>query len=205
MLNWLLISLQFCVQYDEAHDIIPYFSFFTFDHNIVAKLQIRSETGHEDSSRLKYKDSNVNIPNGQAKTFVMWINPRDLSSPQPDSYYNMPGQTTHAAYLPSHSSHVCCCCTIFSYAVSRHVPSPTTANCNGQSSSCGSTNDVKASNLELAGHTIRAAALRLRGLSEEENVDYGGKMEILNEKEVYVESSDSYNNKGEKKSSGKSK
>ncbi|CAI9753065.1 unnamed protein product [Fraxinus pennsylvanica] len=53
----------------------------------------------------------------------------------------MPGQTAHAAYLPSHSSHACCCCTIFSYAVSGHVPSPTTTNCNGQSSSYGSTND----------------------------------------------------------------
>ncbi|KAL2493299.1 Kinase-related protein of unknown function (DUF1296) [Abeliophyllum distichum] len=66
---------------------------------------VGSATGHEDSSRLKYKDSNLYVPNAQAETSEMWINPRDLSSLQPTSYYNMPGQTPHGAYLPSHSGH----------------------------------------------------------------------------------------------------
>ncbi|XP_022853197.1 uncharacterized protein LOC111374710 isoform X4 [Olea europaea var. sylvestris] len=66
---------------------------------------VGSATGHEDSSRLKYKDNNLYVPNAQAETSGMWINPRDHSSLQPTSYYNMPGQTPHAAYLPSHSGH----------------------------------------------------------------------------------------------------
>lgn len=32
----------------------------------------------------------------------MWMNPRDMQSA---TYYNMSGQTPHAAYLPSHSGH----------------------------------------------------------------------------------------------------
>lgn len=36
----------------------------------------------------------------------MWINPRDVPSLQSPSYYNMTGQTAHAAaYLPSHTGH----------------------------------------------------------------------------------------------------
>ena len=39
----------------------------------------------------------------QVETSEIWMNPRDLQSA---SYYNMPGQTPHAAaYLPSHTSH----------------------------------------------------------------------------------------------------
>ncbi|KAL3528596.1 hypothetical protein ACH5RR_007918 [Cinchona calisaya] len=63
---------------------------------------VGSATGLEDSSRLKYKDGNLYVPNPQAETSEMWMNPRDLQSA---SYYNMPGQTPHASYLPSHSSH----------------------------------------------------------------------------------------------------
>lgn len=63
---------------------------------------VGSATGLEDSSRLKFKDGNVYLPNPQAETSEIWMNPRDLQSA---SYYNMPGQTPHAAYLPSHSSH----------------------------------------------------------------------------------------------------
>ncbi|KAI3463234.1 hypothetical protein Pfo_019897 [Paulownia fortunei] len=65
---------------------------------------VGSTAGHEDSSRLKYKDS-LYVPNAQAETSEIWMNPRDLPSLPPASYYNMPGQTPHAAYLPSHSGH----------------------------------------------------------------------------------------------------
>ncbi|XP_027125775.2 uncharacterized protein [Coffea arabica] len=64
---------------------------------------VGSATGLEDSSRLKYKDGNLYAPNPQVETSEIWMNPRDLQSA---SYYNMPGQTPHAAaYLPSHTSH----------------------------------------------------------------------------------------------------
>ncbi|XP_017258780.1 GBF-interacting protein 1-like isoform X5 [Daucus carota subsp. sativus] len=64
-----------------------------------------SATGLEDSSRLKYKDVNLYVPNPQAETSEIWMNPRDLPTMQSGSYYNMTGQTPHAAYLPSHTSH----------------------------------------------------------------------------------------------------
>ncbi|KAK4427384.1 GBF-interacting protein 1 [Sesamum alatum] len=60
--------------------------------------------GHDDSSRLKYKDS-LYVPNPQAETSEIWMNPRDLPGLQSASYYNMPGQTPHPAYLTSHSGH----------------------------------------------------------------------------------------------------
>lgn len=63
---------------------------------------VGSATGLEDTSRMKYKDGNLYVPNPQAETSEMWMNPRDLQSA---TYYNMPGQTPHAAYLPSHSGH----------------------------------------------------------------------------------------------------
>lgn len=88
--------------------------------------------GFEDSSRMKYKDGNVYVPNpqvmidywnfsvlpvrfnqsisliwflsclNQAETSEIWMqNSRDLQSPP---YYNMAGQTPHAAYLSSFNS-----------------------------------------------------------------------------------------------------
>uniref|UniRef100_A0A1J3I8R8 GBF-interacting protein 1 N-terminal domain-containing protein n=1 Tax=Noccaea caerulescens TaxID=107243 RepID=A0A1J3I8R8_NOCCA len=58
--------------------------------------------GFEDSSRMKYKDGNVYVPNPQAETSEIWMqNSRDLQSPP---YYNMAGQTPHAAYLSSFNS-----------------------------------------------------------------------------------------------------
>ncbi|KAL7100182.1 hypothetical protein ACP275_09G131800 [Erythranthe tilingii] len=65
---------------------------------------VASAPGHDDSSRLKYKD-NLYVPNPQAETSEIWMNPRDLSGMQSASYYNMPGQTPHPAYLTSHSGH----------------------------------------------------------------------------------------------------
>ncbi|XP_047155412.1 uncharacterized protein LOC124826598 [Vigna umbellata] len=59
----------------------------------------------EDSSRVKYKD-NLYVPNPQAETSEIWLqNPRDLPGMQSGPYYNMPGQTPHAAYMPSHTGH----------------------------------------------------------------------------------------------------
>ncbi|PIN24689.1 hypothetical protein CDL12_02571 [Handroanthus impetiginosus] len=65
---------------------------------------VGSATGHDDSSRLKYKDS-LYVPNPQAETSEVWINQRDIPGLQSASYYNMPGQTPHPAYLTSHSGH----------------------------------------------------------------------------------------------------
>ncbi|KAG8380134.1 hypothetical protein BUALT_Bualt07G0162000 [Buddleja alternifolia] len=65
---------------------------------------VGSTAGHDDSSRLKYKDS-VYLPNPQAETSEIWMNPRDLPGLQSASYYNMPGQTPHPAYLTSHGAH----------------------------------------------------------------------------------------------------
>ncbi|KAK9923712.1 hypothetical protein M0R45_032114 [Rubus argutus] len=63
-------------------------------------------TGLEDSSRMKYKDGNLYVPNPQAETSEIWIqNPRDHPGMQSTPYYNMPGQTPHAAYMPSHAGH----------------------------------------------------------------------------------------------------
>ena len=42
----------------------------------------------------------------QAETSEIWIqNPRELPGMQSASYYNLPGQTPHATYLPSHTGH----------------------------------------------------------------------------------------------------
>ncbi|GKV00826.1 hypothetical protein SLEP1_g13448 [Rubroshorea leprosula] len=62
--------------------------------------------GLEDSSRIKYKDNNIYVPNQQADASDLWIqNPRELQGLQSAAYYNMPGQTPHGAYLPSHTGH----------------------------------------------------------------------------------------------------
>ncbi|XP_021902872.1 uncharacterized protein LOC110818342 isoform X2 [Carica papaya] len=66
---------------------------------------VGSATGLEDSSRIKYKDGNLYVPNPQAETSEMWIqNSREVPGLQSASYY-IPGQTPHAAYLPSHTGH----------------------------------------------------------------------------------------------------
>uniref|UniRef100_A0A2P2LA64 Uncharacterized protein LOC105631409 isoform X2 n=1 Tax=Rhizophora mucronata TaxID=61149 RepID=A0A2P2LA64_RHIMU len=67
---------------------------------------VGSANGLEDSSRIKYKDSSLYVPNQQAETSDLWIqNQRELSGLQSAPYYNLPGQTPHAAYLPSHTGH----------------------------------------------------------------------------------------------------
>ncbi|KAF3452061.1 hypothetical protein FNV43_RR08157 [Rhamnella rubrinervis] len=67
---------------------------------------VGTATGLEDSSRIKYKDGNLYVPNPQAETSEIWIqNPRELPGMQSTPYYNMPGQSPHAAYLPSHTGH----------------------------------------------------------------------------------------------------
>ncbi|XP_047962571.1 GBF-interacting protein 1-like isoform X2 [Salvia hispanica] len=65
---------------------------------------VASTAGHDDSSRIKYKD-NLYVPNPQAETSEIWMNARDASGMQ-SSYYNIPAQSPHpAAYLTSHSGH----------------------------------------------------------------------------------------------------
>lgn len=42
----------------------------------------------------------------QAETSEIWIqNPRELPNLQSASYYNMPPQTPHSGYMPSHTGH----------------------------------------------------------------------------------------------------
>ncbi|KAM2653994.1 hypothetical protein EV2_025553 [Malus domestica] len=63
-------------------------------------------TGLEDSSRIKYKDGNLYVPNPQAETSEIWIqNAREHPGMQSTPYYNMPAQTPHGAYMPSHGAH----------------------------------------------------------------------------------------------------
>lgn len=65
---------------------------------------VGSSTGLDDSSRLKYKDGNIYVPNPQGETSEIWIqNPREIQGMQ--SPYYMAGQTPHGAYLPSHNGH----------------------------------------------------------------------------------------------------
>ncbi|PKI39889.1 hypothetical protein CRG98_039729 [Punica granatum] len=64
-------------------------------------------TGMDDSSRMKYKDGNMYVSNPQAEASEIWIqNPREIPGLQSTPYYNMTGQSPHAAaYLPSHTGH----------------------------------------------------------------------------------------------------
>ncbi|GLU14267.1 hypothetical protein SLE2022_308480 [Rubroshorea leprosula] len=67
---------------------------------------VGNANGLEDSSRIKYKDGNMYVSNQQADASDLWIqNPRELQGMQSAPYYNMPGQTPHGAYLPSHTGH----------------------------------------------------------------------------------------------------
>ncbi|GAB4842608.1 hypothetical protein Ancab_012583 [Ancistrocladus abbreviatus] len=62
--------------------------------------------GLDDSSRIKYKDGNLYVPNPQTEASEVWIpNPRELSGMQSTPYYNIQGQTAHPAYLQSHTGH----------------------------------------------------------------------------------------------------
>ncbi|XP_011625290.1 uncharacterized protein LOC18439379 isoform X1 [Amborella trichopoda] len=63
--------------------------------------------GLEDMSRIKYKESNLYIPNPQADGSEIWIQtPREMGSMQSGPFYNLSGgQAPHAAYVPSHTGH----------------------------------------------------------------------------------------------------
>ncbi|CAN0877986.1 GBF-interacting protein 1-like [Linum grandiflorum] len=77
-------------------------------YTINAPGVVGNGTGLEDSSRIKYKDGNLYVPNPQAETSEMWVqNPRELAGMQSAAqYYQMQGQTPPAAaYLPSHAGH----------------------------------------------------------------------------------------------------
>ncbi|CAH9128160.1 unnamed protein product [Cuscuta epithymum] len=70
---------------------------------------IGSATGLDESTRLKYKDGNLYLPNPQAETTEIWMNAREVPNMQAGSFFNMPAvQTPHAgptAYMPSHGGH----------------------------------------------------------------------------------------------------
>ncbi|XP_042484584.1 GBF-interacting protein 1-like isoform X2 [Macadamia integrifolia] len=67
---------------------------------------VGSAIGLDDSTRIKYKEGNLYVPNPQAETSEIWIQtPRDLPGLQSAPYYNVPGQAPHAAYMPSHTGH----------------------------------------------------------------------------------------------------
>ncbi|KAF7117056.1 hypothetical protein RHSIM_RhsimUnG0003800 [Rhododendron simsii] len=86
---------------------------------------VSSAAGLEDSSRLKYKDGNLYVPNLQAETSEIWIqNPRELANLQSVSYYNMPPQTPHGGYMPSHTGHASFNAAAAAAAQSSHMQFP---------------------------------------------------------------------------------
>ncbi|XP_010542407.1 PREDICTED: uncharacterized protein LOC104815628 isoform X3 [Tarenaya hassleriana] len=67
---------------------------------------VGNAVGLEDSSRMKYKDGSIYVPNPQAESSEIWLqNPRDLTGLQSPPYYNVAGQTPHGAYLSNHTAH----------------------------------------------------------------------------------------------------
>ncbi|KAK9101484.1 hypothetical protein Scep_024914 [Stephania cephalantha] len=63
-------------------------------------------SGLEDSTRMKYKDGNIFVPNAQADASELWIQaPREIPGLQSTPFYNVAGQTPHAAYMPNHTGH----------------------------------------------------------------------------------------------------
>ncbi|KAL6285415.1 hypothetical protein ACE6H2_009805 [Prunus campanulata] len=73
---------------------------------INAPSVVGGASGLEDSSRIKYKDGNLYVPNPQAETSEIWIqNPREHPGLQSTPYYNMSAQSPHGAYMPSHAAH----------------------------------------------------------------------------------------------------
>ncbi|WOL20185.1 hypothetical protein Cni_G28988 [Canna indica] len=67
---------------------------------------VGSTTGLEDFSRIKYKDNSLYVPNQQAEASDIWIQtPRDAPSMQSATYFNLPGQGPHAAFMPTHAGH----------------------------------------------------------------------------------------------------
>ncbi|XWS16186.1 hypothetical protein CRYUN_Cryun34aG0063400 [Craigia yunnanensis] len=64
---------------------------------------VGNATGLEDSSRIKYKDGNIYVPNQQADSDLWIQSQRELPGLQSAPYYNMP-QTPHG-YMPSHTGH----------------------------------------------------------------------------------------------------
>lgn len=66
---------------------------------------VGAATGLDDSTRMKFKDGNLYIPNPQGEASEIWIQtPREIPGMPSASYYNIPGQAPHPAYLQSHAS-----------------------------------------------------------------------------------------------------
>ncbi|GJY13196.1 hypothetical protein Tco_0382505 [Tanacetum coccineum] len=77
---------------------------------------VGSASGLDDSSRLKYKDGNVYVPNPQAETSELWMNPRDMPSMQ---------SASHATYLQSsHGGHASFSAAAAAAAQSSHMQFP---------------------------------------------------------------------------------
>ncbi|KAI4331287.1 hypothetical protein MLD38_029486 [Melastoma candidum] len=77
-----------------------------FSYSVNSAGGVGNAAGIDDPSRVKYKDSNLYIPNPQAEASEIWIQtPRDVPGMQSAQYYNLPGQAPpHAAYMP-HAGH----------------------------------------------------------------------------------------------------
>ncbi|KAF9615033.1 hypothetical protein IFM89_021604 [Coptis chinensis] len=76
-------------------------------YTLNAQGTVGGATGLDDSTRMKYKDGNIYVPNPQAETSEIWIQtPRELpAGMQSGPYYNISGQPPHAQYMPSHTGH----------------------------------------------------------------------------------------------------
>ncbi|KAM0936256.1 putative GBF-interacting protein [Dioscorea sansibarensis] len=66
---------------------------------------IGNATNVDDSTRIKYKESNPYTSNQQAETPDIWIQTRELPGMQSTPYYNLTGQAPQPAFLPAHAGH----------------------------------------------------------------------------------------------------
>ncbi|XP_039124801.1 GBF-interacting protein 1-like isoform X2 [Dioscorea cayenensis subsp. rotundata] len=75
-------------------------------YNMATPGTIGNTTNLDDSTRIKYKDSNPYTSNQQAETPDIWIQtPRELPGMQSTPYYNLTGQPPQPAFLPAHAGH----------------------------------------------------------------------------------------------------
>lgn len=134
MLNLLSIGVPILCLYDKVHDIILCLSFLHIWSKYWRKAPTQVNQGMKINLRLSTKMAIFTFQMVMQRHLICgWTRRIFLVCSQNFITTFMPGQTPHAAYLPSQSGHACFCCTIFSYAVSGHVPFSTTAECNGQS------------------------------------------------------------------------
>ncbi|GFP90599.1 hypothetical protein PHJA_001204000 [Phtheirospermum japonicum] len=87
---------------------------------------VASAGGHDEASRLKYKDS-LYVTNPQAETSEIWMNPRGPSRSTVGLVLQHARSDTHPAYLTSHSGHAS-----FTAAQSSHHAVPSRSGSGGQ-------------------------------------------------------------------------